>query len=127
MLSETSKGLRCQIEALTSKTMKTLTEYTKNGYRFTLVKRQGNIAIFRGEYIEAPSIAGHFEVIRIQSHNGREVHGKWCEPTEYPPSNNQWGADGFTCMRRERAEERFAELVEKEAFKAHFRKAEITK
>lgn len=69
--------------------MKTLTEYTKNGRKWTLHRREGNIAIFTND-------GRFYEVIEIQSHNGREIQGKHFPAAEYPPSNEQWGAKGFS-------------------------------
>jgi len=74
--------------------MKTLTEYKRNGFTWQLVTRQGNAAIYKSQY--------GFEVIQIQSHNGRTIPAKddkpetYCEPAEYPPSNEQWGSKGWT-------------------------------
>jgi len=68
--------------------MKLLTEYKRNGFTWQLVTRKGNAAIFQSQY--------GFEVIQIQSHNGRTIGGNYCEPAEYPPSNEQWGSKGWT-------------------------------
>lgn len=84
--------------------MKQLTEYTKNGHHFTLRIRSGNMGIFHGKRIGGNSEM--WEVIRIQSHNGREIAGKYCEPAEYPPSNEQWGSKGWTCSSLDAAQKR---------------------
>lgn len=68
--------------------MKQLTEYKRNGYHWKIMSRIGNAAIFYCKH--------GFEAILIQSHNGREIMGKHCEPSEYPPSNEQWGSKGFS-------------------------------
>lgn len=75
--------------------MKILTEYTKNGRKWTLHNREGNIAIFTCD-------GRFYEVIEIQSHNGRTFPAtdkkpeSYCPPAEYPPSNEQWGTKGFS-------------------------------
>lgn len=48
--------------------MKTLTEYTKNGYQFQIIERIGNYAIAQGNKDGCASPT--FEVIAIQSHDG---------------------------------------------------------
>lgn len=74
--------------------MRTLETYYKNGYNFSLNTRCDDFAVFRGMH----KITGHetYETIIIQSHNGREIHGTYCPPAEYPPSNEQWGSKGWT-------------------------------
>lgn len=89
--------------------MKKLTHYTKNGHEFEIIERMGDIGIFKGTRIGGLSVT--WEVIHIQSHNGREVHGTYCPPSEYPPSNEQWGAKGWTYQTEAQARVKF----EKEA------------
>lgn len=100
--------------------MKALTEYTKNGYHFSLVKRQGDVAIFRGVKDFSPSI--NWEVIYIQnSPGGPRIFNTtentpvevMFEPKEYPPSNNQWGEKGWTCLSLEAAQAKMEELLAK--------------
>jgi len=88
--------------------MKTLTEYKRNGYAFTLISRLGDHAIFRGN---SGTSMENYEVIKIQSHQGREWDGVFCPPAEYPPSNNQWGTKGWTFNDRESAEAKFKQLT----------------
>lgn len=98
--------------------MKKLTNYSKNGYEFRLEKRDGDIAIFLGtkltEYEKGWTVTSeNWEVIHIQSHQGREIHGKYFEPAEFPPSNEQWGTKGFTCVGFLSADKRFNAEIEK--------------
>tara|TARA_R110002012_G_scaffold319310_1_gene539377 strand:- start:410 stop:715 length:306 start_codon:yes stop_codon:yes gene_type:complete len=90
--------------------MKKLKEYNKNGFKFTLLKRIGDIAAFEGVR-ESGAIT--FEVIHIQSHDGREIHGNVVVPSEYPPSNAQWGSKGWTYQTDSGAQDRFYKEVEK--------------
>lgn len=85
--------------------MKNLTAYSKNGHSFTIYCRCGDVAIFHGKRNGGKSET--WEVIHIQSHNGRQIGGKWCEPAEYPPSNEQWGMKGWTYTSAEFARDRF--------------------
>ena len=85
--------------------MKKLTRYrSKNGYEWNVIERRGDIALAHGGSIG-------FEVFEVQSHNGREIGGKWCEPAEFAPSNEQWGSKGWSFKREEPAREKFDELA----------------
>ena len=90
--------------------MKLLKNYKKNGFEFTQLKRIGDIAAFEGV---RESGAKTFEVIHIQKHDGGEVYGKTFEPSEYPPSNNQWGVKGWTYQTDSGAQDKFYKEVEK--------------
>lgn len=91
--------------------MKILTEYRKTGYEFTLFKREGDCAIFRGVKEGSPAV--NWEVIHIQHHDGRhmrftdketgEVTESYAEPAEYPPCDAQWGTHGFTAFNEQDA------------------------
>lgn len=99
--------------------MKTLTSYSKNGYDFSLHKRVGNLAIFIG--ISRLGSPPNFELIEIQSHNGRQMKftnkdtGKvtesFAEPAEYPPSDSQWGTKGWTFQTGDAAHARMNEML----------------
>lgn len=95
--------------------MKVLTEYTKNGHRFTQYCRAGNLAIFHGRAIKGKSET--WEVIHIQSHNGREIGEKFFEPAEFPPSNEQWGRLAWTFTNPDLARDRFEVEIGKEMAK----------
>ena len=84
--------------------MKILETYSKNGYNFSQLKRVGNIAAFEGI---RESVAKTFEVIHIQSHDGREIHGSIVAPAEYPPGNAQWGVKGWTYQTEDAAQAKF--------------------
>ena len=83
--------------------MKTLTQYKKNGIDWQITSRAGNIAM-------ATSERG-YEVIIIQSHNGRTIACNYCEPAEYPPSNEQWGSKGWSYTILADAENKYSELT----------------
>ena len=49
-----------------------------------------------------------FEVIHIQSHDGRDdSFGHIVSPAEYPPGNAQWGVKGWTYQTDEAAQDKF--------------------
>jgi len=89
--------------------MKKLTNYSKNGYNFTIVSRDGDIAIFHGK--SAKSESESWEVIRIQSHDGRVINGQSFLPAEYGPSNEQFGSKGWSMPSEDSAWAKFRSLV----------------
>ncbi len=85
--------------------MKELKQYrSKGGYPFKIIARSGNIALADGGSVG-------FEVFEVQSHQGREINGKWCEPAEYAPSNEQWGTKGWSFANASQARAKFNELT----------------
>jgi len=86
-----------------------LINYGKNGHEFTVIARTGNLAIFKG--VSRANGSETFELIEIQSHDGREIAGKFFEPAEFPPSNEQWGSKGWTFTNLPDAQDRMAEMV----------------
>jgi hypothetical protein len=97
-------------KANTTTEMKTLTQYTKHGITRRALHRGGNIAIFASER--------DYEVIIIQSHDGRVIAGKECPAAEYPPSSEQWGAKGWTYRTIDEAIQKYNELYLKHRFPA---------
>lgn len=87
-----------------------LIAYGKNGHEFNLVTRRGNLAIFKG--ISRANGSETFELIEVQSHNGREIAGKHFPPAEFAPSNEQWGNKGWTFTNQSDAEKRMSEMEE---------------
>lgn len=85
--------------------MKILTEYSKNGYDYTVKHREGNFAIALGK--SRISKAESWEVIEIQSHNGLCIAGAQIPPAEFAPRNEQWGVKGWTALDEQHAWELF--------------------
>jgi hypothetical protein len=85
--------------------MKILTKYAKNGYDYTIVKRENNLAIAVGR--SRTCKAETWEVIEIQSHDGLKMGDTFMPPAEFAPSNNQWGTKGWTACNKEQAEDIF--------------------
>ena len=83
--------------------MKTLTQYTKHGITRSVLHRSGNIAIFSSER--------DYEVITIQSHDGRVIAGNECPAAEYPPSSEQWGTKGWTYRTIDEALAKYNEII----------------
>lgn len=91
--------------------MKTLTSYKKNGVQWNVCQRRGNVAVFASDCFR------FYEVIIIQSHDGREIAGKYCPPAEFPPSNEQWGAKGWSYSDPLNANNKFEDICQKEECK----------
>jgi hypothetical protein len=81
--------------------MKKLEKYYKNGYDFTLIHREEDLAIALGK----SRLTGrdNWEVIKVQSHNGIQMGENWVEACEYNPSNKKWGIQGWTAMNEKEA------------------------
>jgi hypothetical protein len=83
----------------------------KNGFRYQLVKRIENFAIY--EQKKEGFDYKYYEVIKIQVVK-QDVNTKFMSlkaGTEFYPSINQWGQYGWTCGTIERAEELLNILV----------------
>jgi len=81
--------------------MKKLEHYKRNGYEFEVVDRIGNIAMATGSNGNEKT----YEVIIVQSHDGREINGNSLPPAEFPPSNEQWGSKGWTFSTEDAAKQ----------------------
>lgn len=90
------------------------TQFTKSGWTFQQVKREGNVAIFQRS---KGGKQAHFEVVRVQHHEAFKFPGRDVETPagEHYPSSEQWGTHGWTHNMIEDAERKFSELVAKEA------------
>jgi len=101
-------------------------QFTSRGFEHKQITRNGDKAIYERNLIGSDrkhyevikiqshngyEIAGkHYEVIKIQSHNGYEIAGKHYEPSEFYPSSSSWGALGFTYNTLKEAKEKFNQV-----------------
>ena len=86
--------------------MKTLSKtIRKYGDILRQIKRSGLVAIY--------SRGNSFKVIVIQQNKEWAMNGNVIPASESYPSSEMWGSKGFTCMDRDAAERKFAELVAK--------------
>jgi hypothetical protein len=93
------------------------TEFLKNGFRFRLLRRDGDVAIFhkvalKGGHHPVSFDAG-FETVRVGRHDGYEIAGVQVEPAETLPGNEQWGMKGWSFPTLFAAELKFEELLGK--------------
>ena len=100
-----------------------LTEYTKNGFYYQLVERQGDWAIFRQSTVKdstAPLNVGMaWEVFKVKvskeaemlvkDADGKEVLVKFA-PKECAPGNEDFGKTAYSCNSLERAKQKLKEI-----------------
>jgi len=87
--------------------------FSSKGFNLSLVKREGDVAIYKKTLENSETDAHDFEVIAIKRHNGYEIAGIKMPPAEMYPSNTQWGDWAYTCTNREDADKRFIQLTDK--------------
>jgi hypothetical protein len=84
--------------------------YRKNGFHYELVKRRGDIALFRQCY--APGDGGFaYEVIIVQKDPERVIADVTIPAHERAPGNEEFGKKGWAYVSRERAEAKMTELM----------------
>jgi hypothetical protein len=83
----------------------------KKGFTFTLIKREGNIAMYQQRLDISDTKSSNFEVIIVGSHNGIKIADNYLPPSELYPSASQWGNTGWTYNSRENAEFKFTHLL----------------
>lgn len=92
-------------------------EFTSNGFRHTLIRRDGDIAIYHkvGEKnaIHTRTFDAGFETVMITRHNGYELGGVKIDPAEVYPSASQWGTRGWTYKTLLEADHKFNTLMGK--------------
>lgn len=82
------------------------------GFSFSCIHREDMYAIYERKQIESEH--KHYEVIKIQSHNGYEMHGVKYAPSEYYPSANSWGTNGYTCLTKTDAFKKLDQMMEQD-------------
>ena len=82
--------------------------FRSDGFDFELLKRDGDIALFRKT---KPGLGFEsFEVVVIQRHETFEIEGKLIPASEHLPRSEQWGIKGWTYSDRLSADRRFNQL-----------------
>jgi hypothetical protein len=69
-------------------------DFRASGFEMHQMMRSESTALYRKTRIGSGAIS--YEVVRIKKHNGYEIKGVKCEPSEFYPSSESWGTDGFT-------------------------------
>lgn len=83
--------------------------FTKNGFDFQLLHRQGNVAMLRKSKQGMTRLIESWEVVNIQKHDAWVCQGKDIPAKELLPSDEQWGREGWTYLTREEARKAFLE------------------
>jgi len=88
-------------------------EYGKNSYRFSLIERNEDFAIYRQMFHDEDYESNTFEVFRVKKNKADTVFGKKYPARESVPSNEEWGVLGFTIIGLDKAKLKMAELSER--------------
>jgi len=111
----------------TAPTTKKSEEYTKqspkalplevkaNGTVYTQIKREGNIALYRGHLKPSGQPERGYEIIKIRVKPSASLKGTLVPWREAYPSSSEWGRYGLSTISREFAEKLFRQEVENEA------------
>jgi hypothetical protein len=85
------------------------TQFESKGFLFNQLERNEVCAIYSKTFRVDDNTLGseNFEVIDILSHNGREIHGNYQPPSEFFPSDNAWGRNGWSYTDKEKAYEKY--------------------
>lgn len=83
--------------------------FTKNGFDFEVLHRQGDVAMVRKSKQGATRLIESWEVVKIQRHEAWECQGNHVPAKELMPSDEQWGKAGWTYLSREEAWKAFLE------------------
>ena len=87
--------------------MKILEEqFEHTGFNFQQITRKNNYAIYR----KTKEGVRNYEVVVIKSHDGKDIMGRYYEPSEIYPASSNWGHDGWTYISLESAVDKFNEL-----------------
>lgn len=118
-----------------------LTEYTKNGFYYQLVERQGDWAIFRQSTVKDSTspldrgMAWEVFKIKVSKEAEWEVTDKEgnktllkVEPKECAPSNEEFGrGSAWSCPSLTRAREKLREAIENEKVNKERRETRVSK
>lgn len=83
------------------------TEFTKDGWHFRQIDRQGRIVTFEKTKGKAVS----YEVVIVQQRKACEIDGRAIPAHEAMPSSESWGCLGYTYTDRSGAFSRVERLV----------------
>jgi len=87
--------------------------FTSKNFFHKQIHREEDFAIYERFWNETPD-KKHYEVVKIQSHNGYAIGSQSYPPSEFYPSSNSWGVHGFTCIDKDSAYKRLEKMVEED-------------
>lgn len=87
-------------------------QFIRDGYVSTLLKRDGNVAMYecRGQETNVK----FFEVVKVRRHTRDKLDFNIHEGDEYLPSAREWGTHGWTFTDKPRAKNKYKKEVKKE-------------
>lgn len=94
--------------------IKIKTEFVKQGFKYTQVKRTRHLAIYHQQLIKGR--AEYWEVWIIRINRPRTIKEKMIGEMERMPSAEEWGTYGWTFYTRAAAEFRFSELLQHQKY-----------
>lgn len=97
--------------------MKKLTEFSKNTFHYTVIKRHGNLAIIKAMTKEGGAVA--YETIHIRERLETKLFDNVMPATEYGPGNEEFGSHGFCYTNKEAAEKKFLDLIKSDRFETN--------
>jgi hypothetical protein len=86
-------------------------EFRRDGFTYTLIAREGDVAIYEQCWIGSPDHSVCYEVIRIRRRESFQIDGKLIEAAEIYPRSEAWGVDGFMVTDKEAALRKLRELA----------------
>lgn len=95
--------------------MKLLEDFVKNGFYYEPLKRIGNIAIYKQRLRKGEGGLA-YEIFHVREREEMELFGNICPATEYGPSNEAFGVEGFSYPSLVRAEAKMEELLREDRF-----------
>ena len=84
--------------------------FTSKSFSHKQIHREEDFAIYERFHDDTPE-KKHYEVIKILSHNGYAIGGQTYPASEYYPSSNAWGSDGYTCTTKENAYKKLDKMM----------------
>jgi hypothetical protein len=84
--------------------------FSKNGYRFVLIKTDNKIAMYEQRSKDRPNIISAYEIHKLRMWPKPSVSAKVKVEGVRLPSNEDWGTFGWTYTSKERALEKYMEI-----------------
>jgi hypothetical protein len=85
-------------------------ELRRDGFTYTLIAREGDVAIYEPCSIGSPDPSVCYEVIRIRRRESFQIDGKLIEAAEIYPRSEAWGNNGWTVLSRDAAFDKVREV-----------------
>jgi hypothetical protein len=85
-------------------------EFRRDGFTYTLIAREGDVAIYEQCSIGSPDPSVCYEVIRIRRRESFQIDGKLIEASEIYPRPEHWGSNGWTVLSRDAAFDKLREV-----------------